>query len=99
MSMSTTIRKPKQGIPALVAQHGEAAGSQRQDLPPLLDQADLVVDEAGRPDDVLRGHGGQLVILRVVHAIDALFWRGHPATPPVHLLSPVAGAEVAGMGR
>ena len=34
---------------------------------PHLVDADLVVEEAGGPDDVLRGHGGELVVLRVVH--------------------------------
>ena len=32
-----------------------------------LEDADLVVQEAGGPDDVIRRHGGQLVVLRVVH--------------------------------
>jgi hypothetical protein len=34
---------------------------------PHLVDADLVVEETGGPDDLLRGHGGELVVLRVVH--------------------------------
>lgn len=33
-----------------------------------LVDADLVIEETGGPDDLLRGHGGELVVLRVVHS-------------------------------